>query len=99
MRITTSIDDSLAHGGAAARAQERLRWAFGTYAPEITSVRLKLRPSGDDVAAELEVRYRSGAETVLVTEGRDLDDVVAFLARRARAAVARRLAAEKLGVV
>ena len=96
MRITTKIDGPLAEGGAAARVQERLRWTFGTYASEITRVTFRATAEAGP-AATLVVRLRSQPPIELTAEGRSLEDVVAFLARRARAAVARRLAAGQLG--
>lgn len=91
MRITTKIDGPLAEGGAAARVQERLRWAFGTYASKITriSFRASARPGP---VATLVVRLEAPPRIELSAEGGSLDEIVEFLAGRARSAVARRLA-------
>ncbi|MEZ4337348.1 MAG: hypothetical protein R3B82_12060 [Sandaracinaceae bacterium] len=96
MRITTRIEGPLAEGGAAARLQERMRWAFGTYASQIQ--RVTLRASVDpELRATVLVRLRSAETVELSADGSSLDEVVEFLLGRARSAVARRLAAEPLG--
>lgn len=85
-----------AEGVTADRVQTQLRWAFGSYASEIRSVRVVFRGTRAGVECAVRVLLRGRRRIVVEALGRDREDALRFAAGRAGAAVARRVDTERL---
>jgi hypothetical protein len=79
-----------------ARIEERLRWALGGHAAEVRFVGVRLELGGPLVRCAIHLRLRGRHRLELAADGRSVDDALDFVAHRARAAIARKMDAERI---
>ena len=92
IRIKSQLHDALSNE----RIENRLRLAFGSYASEVSTVVVVFDEDDGGVAVDVCVRLRDRRVIRVSTSARDFGLALAFIARRAVAAVARRCELDRI---
>lgn len=91
MRISATYDAKRLGDERCDRLRTRLQWALGGLASQIGALSARFEEVDGEVTCALTMQLRGGQEVCLETYGENFEEVLNFIARRARDAVSRQL--------